>query len=225
MTDDTTRRRIFWLLQRLTSFALWKRKRDAFATFAHEYENAVKTLPEDDPEPMPANNLPNDDASMEAAIGLPTATCSDCLRELMAVQKKGRGERDVSGGRMTKLNFGTIGRCSVDLDTATLLCVGSAMQARSGRRSNTWCPREPARFSGLTRPSDVRAAVARLSRVDNRHAKQSGTLCGSPVNIFEALTRMRTTREQPNRNPVYQLGEGGVDIATQGHSKCCAGQG
>ncbi|WP_256259050.1 Imm71 family immunity protein, partial [Burkholderia ubonensis] len=50
MTDDATRRRIFWLLQRLTSFSLWKRKRDAFAIFANAYENAVKTWPEDDPE-------------------------------------------------------------------------------------------------------------------------------------------------------------------------------
>ncbi|KVM07300.1 hypothetical protein WL05_05400 [Burkholderia ubonensis] len=58
MTDDATRRRIFWLLQRLTSFSLWKRKRDAFAIFANAYENAVKTWPEDDPETMPADNLP-----------------------------------------------------------------------------------------------------------------------------------------------------------------------
>ncbi|KWK80355.1 hypothetical protein WM16_05405 [Burkholderia ubonensis] len=58
MTDDATRRRIFWLLQRLTSFSLWKRKRDVFAIFANAYENAVKTWPEDDPETMPADNLP-----------------------------------------------------------------------------------------------------------------------------------------------------------------------
>lgn len=58
MTDDMTRRRVFWLLQRLTSFSLWKRKRDAFAFFANEYENAVKTWPEDDPEAVPPQNLP-----------------------------------------------------------------------------------------------------------------------------------------------------------------------
>ncbi|WP_446903953.1 Imm72 family immunity protein [Burkholderia sp. YIM B11467] len=58
LTDDATRRRIFWLLQRLTSFSLWKRKRDAFAIFASEYENAVKTWPEDDPEPLHAGHLP-----------------------------------------------------------------------------------------------------------------------------------------------------------------------
>ncbi|AXF19087.1 hypothetical protein CUJ89_00135 [Burkholderia pyrrocinia] len=58
MTDDATRRRIFWLLQRLTSFSLWKRKRDAFARFANEYENAVKTWPEDDPERVVADHLP-----------------------------------------------------------------------------------------------------------------------------------------------------------------------
>ncbi|NHV30849.1 Imm72 family immunity protein [Burkholderia sp. D-99] len=57
MTDDATRRRIFWLLQRLTSYSLWKRKRDAFALFANEYEHAVKTWPEDDPERVPADNL------------------------------------------------------------------------------------------------------------------------------------------------------------------------
>ncbi|AUT54881.1 MULTISPECIES: Imm72 family immunity protein [Paraburkholderia] len=57
MQDDLTRRQVFWLLQRLTSYALWKRKRDAFATFANEYEVAVNTWPEDDPEYMPADNL------------------------------------------------------------------------------------------------------------------------------------------------------------------------
>jgi len=58
MADDATRRRMFWLLQRLTSFSLWKRKRDAFAIFANEYENAVKTWPEDDPERVHADHLP-----------------------------------------------------------------------------------------------------------------------------------------------------------------------
>ncbi|WP_244141421.1 Imm71 family immunity protein, partial [Burkholderia vietnamiensis] len=58
MADDATRRRIFWLLQRLTSFSLWKRKREAFAIFANEYENAVKTWPEDDPERVHADHLP-----------------------------------------------------------------------------------------------------------------------------------------------------------------------
>ncbi|MBN6727358.1 Imm72 family immunity protein [Burkholderia multivorans] len=58
MTDDTTRRKVFWLLQRLTSFSLWKRKRDAFATFANEYEAAVKTWPGDDPERVLADHLP-----------------------------------------------------------------------------------------------------------------------------------------------------------------------
>ncbi|MBU9573952.1 hypothetical protein KTE70_09280 [Burkholderia multivorans] len=58
MTDDMTRRRVFWLLQRLTSFSLWKRKREAFALFVNEFENAVKTWPEDDPEAIPAQSLP-----------------------------------------------------------------------------------------------------------------------------------------------------------------------
>ncbi|MDN8012707.1 Imm72 family immunity protein [Burkholderia multivorans] len=57
MADDATRRRVFWLLQRLTSFSLWKRKRDAFAMFANEYEKAVKTWAEGDPEAMPPQNL------------------------------------------------------------------------------------------------------------------------------------------------------------------------
>ncbi|CAG9245369.1 hypothetical protein BDI4_180020 [Burkholderia diffusa] len=87
ITNDTTRRRIVWLLQRLTSFSLWKRKRDAFAIFANQYESAVKTQPEDDPEPK------------------------------------------------AKLNFGTIGRCSVDLDTATLLGLKAAYEefAKTGQ--------------------------------------------------------------------------------------------
>nr|WP_175946843.1 Imm72 family immunity protein [Burkholderia pyrrocinia] len=58
MPDDATRRKIFWLLQRVSSYSLWKRKRDAFAIFASEYENAVKTWPEDDPEPLHAGHLP-----------------------------------------------------------------------------------------------------------------------------------------------------------------------
>ncbi|HEM8497145.1 hypothetical protein DN523_04465 [Burkholderia multivorans] len=58
MNDDTTRRQVFWLLQRLTSLSLWTRKREAFAKFASEYESAVKTWPEDAPEHMPADNLP-----------------------------------------------------------------------------------------------------------------------------------------------------------------------
>ena len=57
MQVDLTRRQVFWLLKRLTSYALWKRKRDAFATFANEYEVAVRTWAESDPEYMPADNL------------------------------------------------------------------------------------------------------------------------------------------------------------------------
>ncbi|PKE28523.1 hypothetical protein CWS43_21055, partial [Rahnella sp. AA] len=47
MTDDLVRRKLFWLLQRLSSYTLWKRKRDAWAYFAQEYEHALKTWPED----------------------------------------------------------------------------------------------------------------------------------------------------------------------------------
>ncbi|MDN7592380.1 Imm72 family immunity protein [Burkholderia seminalis] len=76
MTDDATRRRIFWLLQRLTSYSLWKRKRDAFAIFANEYENAVKTWPEDDPERVPADHLPTIFEVLAAYDrGLPELAC------------------------------------------------------------------------------------------------------------------------------------------------------
>ncbi|CNH51225.1 Imm72 family immunity protein [Yersinia mollaretii] len=47
MTDDQIRRRLFWLLQRLSSYSLWQRKRDAWAYFAEKYEEALKTWPED----------------------------------------------------------------------------------------------------------------------------------------------------------------------------------
>lgn len=47
MTDDLVRRKLFWLLQRLSSYTLWTRKRDAWAYFAQEYEHALKTWPED----------------------------------------------------------------------------------------------------------------------------------------------------------------------------------
>ncbi|UXU87852.1 Imm72 family immunity protein [Burkholderia sp. S-53] len=58
MTDDSTRRKIFWLLQRLTSLSLWTRKRDAFARFANAYEHAVNTWPADDPEPIQDTHFP-----------------------------------------------------------------------------------------------------------------------------------------------------------------------
>ncbi len=57
MRDEVTRRRVFWLLQRVTSFSLWKRKRDAFSVFARAYENAVKTWPANDPEVVDADSL------------------------------------------------------------------------------------------------------------------------------------------------------------------------
>ncbi|WP_321802002.1 Imm71 family immunity protein [Burkholderia sp. BCC1988] len=57
MTDDTTRRRMFWLLRRLTSLALWKAKCDAFKIFADAYQVAIKTWPANDPEVMEADRL------------------------------------------------------------------------------------------------------------------------------------------------------------------------
>ncbi|UNK63181.1 Imm72 family immunity protein [Buttiauxella ferragutiae] len=57
MNDDNTRRQVFWLLKRLSSYSLWKRKRDAWAIFAATYEQAVKTWPENDPDALDPNNL------------------------------------------------------------------------------------------------------------------------------------------------------------------------
>jgi len=56
--DADTKRKIFWLLKRLTSYSLWERKRDAWERFARAYEEAVKTWPAGQPEQMPADNLP-----------------------------------------------------------------------------------------------------------------------------------------------------------------------
>jgi len=47
MTDQQVRRRLFWLLQRLSSYSLWRRKRDAWALFAEKFEAALKTWPEE----------------------------------------------------------------------------------------------------------------------------------------------------------------------------------
>ncbi|WP_039028367.1 Imm72 family immunity protein [Leclercia adecarboxylata] len=47
MSDEQVRRKLFWLLQRLSSYSLWQRKRDAWAYFAQKYEEALKTWPED----------------------------------------------------------------------------------------------------------------------------------------------------------------------------------
>jgi len=58
MRDDETRRRVFWLLKRLTSYSLWQRKRDAWESFSTAYENAVKTWPKSQPEQMDADKLP-----------------------------------------------------------------------------------------------------------------------------------------------------------------------
>ncbi|MBS0894718.1 hypothetical protein JK211_11825 [Tatumella sp. JGM130] len=47
MSDEQVRRRLFWLLQRLSSYTLWQRKRDAWACFTEKYEQALKTWPEE----------------------------------------------------------------------------------------------------------------------------------------------------------------------------------
>lgn len=58
MQHAETRCRVFWLLQRLSSYSLWARKRDAWRAFAQAFETAVNTWPEDDPERMDADLLP-----------------------------------------------------------------------------------------------------------------------------------------------------------------------
>jgi len=47
MSDELVRRKLFWLLQRLSSYTLWQRKRDAWAYFTQQYEQALKTWPEE----------------------------------------------------------------------------------------------------------------------------------------------------------------------------------
>lgn len=47
MSDEQVRRKLFWLLQRLSSYSLWQRKRDAWAYFTQQYEQALKTWPEE----------------------------------------------------------------------------------------------------------------------------------------------------------------------------------
>lgn len=58
MLDSATRRRVFWLLKRLTSFSLWAKKRDAWEAFTRAYENALRTWPKSAPERMDADMLP-----------------------------------------------------------------------------------------------------------------------------------------------------------------------
>src|ERR1700722_18156613 len=57
MSDELTRRKIFWLLKRLTSYSLWQRKAQAWRVFTQAYEQAVKSWPEG-PEVMNADLLP-----------------------------------------------------------------------------------------------------------------------------------------------------------------------
>ncbi|MCU6308592.1 Imm72 family immunity protein [Enterobacter quasiroggenkampii] len=47
MSEEQVRRKLFWLLQRLSSYTLWQRKRDAWACFTEKYEQALKTWPEE----------------------------------------------------------------------------------------------------------------------------------------------------------------------------------
>lgn len=58
MHDNATRRKVFWLLRRLTSYELWRRKRELFANFAEQYEAAVKTTSREEADRVPADNLP-----------------------------------------------------------------------------------------------------------------------------------------------------------------------
>lgn len=47
MSDSQVRSKLFWLLQRLSSYNLWQRKRDAWACFAEKYELALKNWPDE----------------------------------------------------------------------------------------------------------------------------------------------------------------------------------
>ena len=47
MSDEQVRRKLFWVLQRLSSYSLWQRKRDAWAYFTQQYEQALKNWPEE----------------------------------------------------------------------------------------------------------------------------------------------------------------------------------
>lgn len=58
MHDNATRRKVFWLLRRLTNYELWRRKRERFAHFTVQYEAAVKTPPREETDRVPADNLP-----------------------------------------------------------------------------------------------------------------------------------------------------------------------
>lgn len=58
MHDNAIRRKVFWLLRRLTSYELWRRKRERFANFTVQYEAAVKTPPREETDRVPADNLP-----------------------------------------------------------------------------------------------------------------------------------------------------------------------
>ena len=54
---EAIRRQVFWLLQRLTSWSLWKAKQQAFKIFADAYELAIKTDPANGAEELDANHL------------------------------------------------------------------------------------------------------------------------------------------------------------------------
>ncbi|MDH2066233.1 Imm72 family immunity protein [Pantoea sp. GD03673] len=47
MSDELVRRQLFWLLQRLSSYTLWQRKRDNWAYFVEKFEHALRTWPEE----------------------------------------------------------------------------------------------------------------------------------------------------------------------------------
>ncbi|WP_241024173.1 Imm72 family immunity protein [Paraburkholderia sp. Ac-20340] len=57
MNDPDIRGKVFWQLKRLTSFSLWKRKRDAWERFTRAYEDAVKTWPKSQVERVEADGL------------------------------------------------------------------------------------------------------------------------------------------------------------------------
>ncbi|MFJ5982180.1 Imm72 family immunity protein [Enterobacter cancerogenus] len=57
MNDELVRRKLFWLLKRLSSYSLWQCKRDAWAYFVQKYEEALKTWPEKKTEGFHPKNI------------------------------------------------------------------------------------------------------------------------------------------------------------------------
>lgn len=58
MEQGDVKARVFWLLKRLTSYSLWRQKRDAWAAFVIEFEQAIKQWAPDELKPVAIDLLP-----------------------------------------------------------------------------------------------------------------------------------------------------------------------